>query len=308
MHLRLSTVRLFLVFFLAIFLVCQVQAAKPPAKPQPTPDPLLYRYAHGDQLPEKTVFLTFDDGPGEWTGAILDVLRDEGVKATFFVCARWGVAGFGDNPSSFQKHAAIMERMVDEGHAIGSHSSRHQNYANLKESQVLADLDENQAELDKVLGPQSPRLTLIRPPYGGPWFANGGTKARQRMTRILQKRGLPMLWTWEGDSGDSSDWTKGEWYSAGDKYIPTTLVYGVKVQRIQRQVLSVADGQGIVVLMHDIHPTNKEALPRIIRELRDRGYVFATMEDYVQWRWKKSSSDIVAAVNKPQTKGVPKKK
>lgn len=271
------------------------------ARTAPKVNPLEYRYLHGDPLPEKTVYLTFDDGPGEWTSRILDVLDRENVKATFFLCGRWGQPGKSrGSPSVFARHGAVLERMVDAGHVLGSHSSRHQDFALWSEKSILADLDENQADLDAVLGEKSPRLTLIRPPYGGPWFSRGSRKSRERITKVLQKRGLPMLWTWEGDSGDSADWTRGEWFESGDMYRPSTLVYSIKVQRIRKQVLSAADGQGIVVLMHDIHPTSADSLPEIIRELKARGYVFATLEDYVLGRWKMPSRQIVEDLNRPQ--------
>ena len=44
-------------------------------------------YYAGDPLPAKTAYLTFDDGPGAWTAAVLDTLKEEDVKATFFVCS-----------------------------------------------------------------------------------------------------------------------------------------------------------------------------------------------------------------------------
>lgn len=57
------------------------------------------------------VYLTFDDGPSEYTGEILDILEKYGVKATFFVTGR------EDEDSK-----AVYKRIADEGHTLGMHS------------------------------------------------------------------------------------------------------------------------------------------------------------------------------------------
>lgn len=63
----------------------------------------------------KTMYLTFDDGPSaENTGAVLDVLKERGIRATFFVV--------GEN---VEKHPEIARRIVAEGHTIGIHCYRH---------------------------------------------------------------------------------------------------------------------------------------------------------------------------------------
>ena len=63
---------------------------------------------------EKEVYLTFDDGPGTHTGKILDILKKQGVKATFFVTGK---------EDSYSKK--MYKRIVDEGHTLGMHSYSH---------------------------------------------------------------------------------------------------------------------------------------------------------------------------------------
>ena len=64
---------------------------------------------------EHAVYLTFDDGPiPEATPFILDTLRDEGIKATFF-CV-------GDN---VRKYPELFQRILDEGHQVGNHTHNH---------------------------------------------------------------------------------------------------------------------------------------------------------------------------------------
>ena len=75
---------------------------------------------------EHAVYLTFDDGPiPEATPFILDVLRDEGVKATFF-CV-------GDN---VRKHPELFQRILDEGHRVGNHTHNHITTLYFRESQA----------------------------------------------------------------------------------------------------------------------------------------------------------------------------
>ncbi len=64
---------------------------------------------------EKCVYLTFDDGPiPEVTPFVLDLLRKEGIKATFF-CV-------GDN---VRKHPDVFQQVLDEGHLVGNHTFNH---------------------------------------------------------------------------------------------------------------------------------------------------------------------------------------
>ena len=62
------------------------------------------------------VALTFDDGPYIYTGSVLDTLKAAGVPATFFVN--------GDNWGSIlaEENQALVRRMVEEGHQVGSHT------------------------------------------------------------------------------------------------------------------------------------------------------------------------------------------
>lgn len=94
-----------------------------------------------------TVYLTFDDGPiPEVTPRILDILREKGVKATFFVV--------GDN---VRKYPHLLEAIRADGHRVGNHTFHH--LPGMKTS--LADYLRDVSECDEWV--QSP---LFRPPYG----------------------------------------------------------------------------------------------------------------------------------------------
>src|SRR5580765_718578 len=64
---------------------------------------------------DKKAYLTFDDGPNSnYTPKILDILKENNIKATFFVCGK-----------NVKKNPEILKRIADEGHLIGNHSYSH---------------------------------------------------------------------------------------------------------------------------------------------------------------------------------------
>ena len=108
-------------------------------------------YYNGDRLPEKTAYLTFDDGPSEWTEGILDVLKKEKVKATFFISAYWNNKKMiGRN--SFQKQKRALRRIVGEGHVLGNHTSGHKVLTVLSPGEIREQFKLNQDLLNRGTG------------------------------------------------------------------------------------------------------------------------------------------------------------
>ncbi|WP_307998031.1 polysaccharide deacetylase family protein [uncultured Bifidobacterium sp.] len=100
----------------------------------------------------KVVALTFDDGPSQYTGQILDVLKDKGVKATFF--------NLGQNTAN---NAATAQRLVNEGHQLASHSNTHPNMPELGRDEMRADIS---ASLDALQSAAGVDTKTFRAPYG----------------------------------------------------------------------------------------------------------------------------------------------
>jgi peptidoglycan/xylan/chitin deacetylase (PgdA/CDA1 family) len=247
-------------------------------------------YYSGDPLPPHTVYLTFDDGPCDFTGQILDILKQEGVRATFFLNA------FDKDSPSHQDlganhllpYAAQLRRMVAAGHAIGNHTFSHRDLAALPPAGIDFQLDTLQRKLAGVLGAQTPVIHLIRPPFGSPWLGQWNSKAQQRKVAAeLRDRGLVMMWTTGWDSSDSLEWVSGEWYKATSAlYHPGGPKYQAKMQRQLDRIFKRADGTASgIILLHDVHPTSRDSLAPLIRGLKQRGYDFGTLEDYCAWRW-----------------------
>ncbi|MCI8510793.1 MAG: polysaccharide deacetylase family protein [Lachnospiraceae bacterium] len=101
----------------------------------------------------KVVALTFDDGPNaKYTGALLDGLKERGVRVSFFL--------LGD---CIEGNEALVRRMDEEGHLIGVHGLHHADLTKEKLSVALGEIEETKARILALTGkvPQ-----YVRPPYG----------------------------------------------------------------------------------------------------------------------------------------------
>lgn len=116
-----------------------------------------------DCAEEKCLALTFDDGPVDGTGDLLDVLEERGVHATFFVVG-----------TNARAHPDILQRMVEEGHVIGNHTLDHPQLTRLDAAGVEREIVQTNQIVADATGVTP---TLLRPPYGatGPTVADVAT-------------------------------------------------------------------------------------------------------------------------------------
>ncbi|MDO4692475.1 MAG: polysaccharide deacetylase family protein [Porphyromonadaceae bacterium] len=98
------------------------------------------------------VALTFDDGPSVYTSRLLDILKQEGVKATFFVLGK---------SAAVQKQT--MKRMAEEGHNIGNHSYDHKNFAKISLDEARRQIERTDEIVSEVAGLKP---SYFRFPYG----------------------------------------------------------------------------------------------------------------------------------------------
>ncbi len=187
----------------------------------------------------KIVYLTFDDGPGEHTGRLLDILAKYGVKATFFVTGR------GDDN--------LIKREYDEGHTVALHTNSH-DYAYIYSSvdNYFADLYAVRDRVKRITG-YTP--SLIRFPGG-----SSNTISAQYSKGIMsvlvgevERRGFQYA-DWNLSSGDAGG------VSTADQ------VYNNVVSRL-------GDGR-YIVLQHDIKGFSVDAVERIIQYGQANGYIF----------------------------------
>ncbi|MDR1705347.1 MAG: polysaccharide deacetylase family protein [Clostridiales bacterium] len=105
------------------------------------------------ETPEQVVALTFNAAYASAdTEVILDILRDNGIKASFFLCGIW----IGRNPG-------LLERMKAEGHDIGNHGDTHAHVASMSLSAVAGEISGTHQKIKTQLGIE---MNLFRPPYG----------------------------------------------------------------------------------------------------------------------------------------------
>lgn len=209
--------------------------------------PRPYQVEQRGNAPGK-IALTFDDGPDpRFTPAILDVLRDEHVKATFFVI---GLAAY--------QSPGLLERVYAEGHEIGNHTYTHPDLEDVSPSQLRLELVLSQRLIQSRLGVST---RLFRPPYGvdDQAVSNGGLDR----LKLAQQLGYVIV----GSQIDANDWG-----SAGNEKPPTA-------DEIVDTVLEQArNGDGHVVLLHDGGGDRRAtvaALPRLIERLRAEGFELA---------------------------------
>ena len=105
----------------------------------------------------KLLAITFDDGPGKYTGALLDGLAERGVHATFFVN--------GVNASGWPE---TLRRIVREGHQLANHTYNHKNLNTCSAKTVQAEIDAVQTLITAAGGDEN---AYIRAPYGTPIYA-----------------------------------------------------------------------------------------------------------------------------------------
>jgi peptidoglycan/xylan/chitin deacetylase (PgdA/CDA1 family) len=141
---------------------------------QPKPTPTAIPVVPADWSPaanDKTIYLTFDDGPWYQTEDILDTLQKNGVTATFFSIGKM-----------IRTREAIMERIVADGHAIGGHTWDHIDLTKASDKEVRFQLNRTAREIGSVQGP------CMRPPFGA---INGRVRAlsvASGMTPIVWNR------------------------------------------------------------------------------------------------------------------------
>ena len=110
-----------------------------------------WKYLTDDGERQKNIYLTFDDGPGPYTGQLLDLLKDYDIKAAFFVVAQ-----------SAAEHPDLIARMQEEGHIVGVHSLNHRSAMVQTPEQTRRDL----AESVEILSGLDVNVRFYRPPWG----------------------------------------------------------------------------------------------------------------------------------------------
>ncbi|WP_186438364.1 polysaccharide deacetylase family protein [Cohnella terricola] len=208
--------------------------------PQESPDPVPTQPAKAHE--GKLVALTFDDGPdNNYTLKILDILKENDVKATFFLVG-----------TQVRKYPETAKRIVEEGHSVGNHSWSHSDLTKLSAKALSEQIDKAQKEIIKATGVTP---SLMRAPYG----AISGSVLKTVHLSGMQH----VAWT-----VDTKDWA-GSSVAAMHKNVMTNTKEG-------GVILMHSFGGRKNSLDHTV-----KLLPSIIKDLKAKGYELVTVDEMV---------------------------
>jgi peptidoglycan/xylan/chitin deacetylase (PgdA/CDA1 family) len=178
-------------------------------------------------LSKKKVMLSFDDGPGRYLPTILDTLQEKQVKAVFFWHSRL-----------FYKERP-WERVLREGHIIGSHAANHKNLTSLSKEKQYIHIKASLDKLEQIIGQ---KIQYFRPPFG---------QYNEETMGIIEELGLtPVMW----------DLTSYDWEY---KHNPDCIKSNI-LDHLQ---------DGSIILLHELRQTAL-ILAELIDEIRNKGFEF----------------------------------
>ena len=193
----------------------------------------------------KRVFLTFDDGPSETvTPVVLDTLKKENIKATFFLLG-----------SRVELNPELVKREYNEGHYLASHGYSHvysQIYASPQS--VIDEYNRSVTAIRNAIGEQQYNPHLFR--YPGGYWGGKYAEVKKQAKQLLDENDILHI-----------DWNALTSDAAGAK---TTEQFIAELEK------TVPKHNSVVVLMHDAgnKQATANALPTIIKYFRDKGFEF----------------------------------
>lgn len=187
-------------------------------------------YVFKEVVKDKLMALTFDDGPSDATGNILDVLKSYDAHATFFALG-----------NRMKTYKVTLQRIVDEGHEVASHTYSHKDLSTLDEKGILNQINTTNVNFNSITGE---KIKYVRPPYGS------------YNSKVLNTVSHPLI-MWNIDTKD--------WDTRDAKKTANTVI---------KKAFN-----GGIALMHDLYSSNVEALKIMLPELEAKGYRFVTISE-----------------------------
>lgn len=186
-------------------------------------------------LAPKEVVLTFDDGPlPGTTPRVLDALKHECVKATFFLLGRNATANL-----------ALVRRIREEGHSVGHHTFNHPLLSRMSPDVALAEIDRGIAAVEAAAESRTGGAPVTS------FFRFPGFASTPRLLERLSDRGIIVF----GADLWASDWN------------PMT-----PERQLQLVLDRIEASQGGILLLHDTAPQTAAMLPALLRALKRKGY------------------------------------
>lgn len=171
---------------------------------------------------EQVLYLTFDDGPSEYTPELLDLLKAHHMQATFFML-----------DTEMKRFPEVVCRMVKEGHAVGVHGVSHEKDIFYRGTlSPLKEMEQANATLQDITGEKT---YLARTPYGSSPYL---TKAQE----AALKEHAYIIWDW---NIDSRDWS----YRNAQKTCANTIKM-IKASPKEPKVILFHDMKSVIETMH----------------------------------------------------------
>ena len=184
------------------------------------------------------IYLTFDEGyENGYTAPILDTLKEKNVKAVFFVTLPYA-----------KSEPELIKRMIDEGHTIGNHSSKHLSFPEMPIEEAAADIKQLHDYMKANYGYE---MWLFRPPMG--------EFSEQTLALVHSMGYKTVFWSFA-----YRDWL-------------------VDDQPLTLEALGNITAKchpGAIYLLHAVSQTNAEILGDAIDQIQDKGFVFASWDIY----------------------------
>ena len=187
---------------------------------------------------KKYIYLTFDEGyEAGYTSQILDTLKQNNVKATFFITAHY-----------VNTQEELVKRMIDEGHIVGNHTVNHKSLPDISDEEIKKEvMDLHQAIYEKF----NYEMKYIRPPKG---------EFSERTLKVTNSLGYKnVMWSFA-----YQDWD--------EKKQPSE-------EEAKKRILDNTHN-GEIMLLHGNSKTNTNILDSIIKEIKEQGYKFKSLDEW----------------------------
>ena len=187
---------------------------------------------------DKNIYLTFDEGyEAGYTEQILSTLKENNVKATFFITAHY-----------LNTQPELVKQMIEEGHIVGNHTVNHKSMPTLTEEQISSEvMDLHKAMYEKF----QYEMKYIRPPMG---------EFSEKSINVTNSLGYKtVMWSFAYE-----DWNE-------DKQPD-------EAQAKNKILDNVHNGE--IMLLHGNSKTNTNILGDIIKEIKNMGYEFKSLDEF----------------------------
>ena len=187
---------------------------------------------------DKYIYLTFDEGyEAGYTTQILETLKENDVKATFFITAHY-----------LNTQPELVKQMIDEGHIVGNHTVNHKSMPSLTEEQINSEvMDLHKAIYEKF----QYEMKYIRPPMG---------EFSEKTINVTNSLGYKtVMWSFAYE-----DWNEAKQPD--------------ETSAKQKILDNVHNGE--IMLLHGNSKTNTNILGDIIKEIKNMGYEFKSLDEF----------------------------